>query len=81
MDNSHIAFISLLLRESGFFDFKRERPTSLGMNVDSLAKILICAAKLILTSFGGELVPTLPVSNVKTLTTALQILTEGLCRQ
>merc|ERR1711972_524637 len=29
-----------LLRESAFADFKCDRPTSLGMNVDSLAKIL-----------------------------------------
>merc|ERR1712066_1177150 len=32
--------VSLLLRESAFADFKCDRPTSLGMNVDSLAKIL-----------------------------------------
>merc|ERR1711976_651619 len=40
MDSSHGALVSLLLRESAFSDFKCERPTSLGMNVDSLAKIL-----------------------------------------
>merc|ERR1711941_158854 len=40
MDSSHVALVSLLLRESAFSDFKCERPTSLGMNVDSLAKIL-----------------------------------------
>merc|ERR1712156_609505 len=39
-DSSHVALVSLLLRESAFSDFKCERPTSLGMNVDSLAKIL-----------------------------------------
>merc|ERR1712137_1200767 len=37
MDSSHVA---LVLRESAFSEFKCERPTSLGMNVDSLAKIL-----------------------------------------
>merc|ERR1711879_353149 len=31
---------SLLLKESAFADFKCDRPTSLGMNVDSLSKIL-----------------------------------------
>merc|ERR1712242_159280 len=31
---------SLLLRESAFSEFKCDRPSSLGMNVDSLAKIL-----------------------------------------
>jgi len=40
MDSSHVALVSLLLRESAFSDFNCERPTSLGMNVDSLAKIL-----------------------------------------
>merc|ERR1712210_380948 len=40
MDSSHVALVSLLLREGAFSDFKCERPTSLGMNVDSLAKIL-----------------------------------------
>merc|ERR1712226_1045995 len=40
MDSSHVALVSLLLRESAFTDFKCDRPTSLGMNVESLAKIL-----------------------------------------
>merc|ERR1712125_67808 len=40
MDSSHVALVSLLLRESAFSDFKCDRPTSLGMNVDSLSKIL-----------------------------------------
>merc|ERR1712051_214868 len=40
MDSSHVALVSLLLRESASADFKCDRPTSLGMNVDSLAKIL-----------------------------------------
>merc|ERR1711957_899249 len=39
-DSSHVALVSLLLRESAFTEFKCERPTSLGMNVESLAKIL-----------------------------------------
>ncbi len=43
MDSSHVALVSLLLRESAFSDFKCDRPASLGMNVDSLSKILkIC---------------------------------------
>merc|ERR1719493_167761 len=40
MDSSHVALVSLLLRESAFSEFKCDRPTSLGMNVDSLSKIL-----------------------------------------
>jgi len=39
MDSSHVALVSLLLRESAFTDFKCDRATSLGMNVDSLGKI------------------------------------------
>merc|ERR1711979_22576 len=38
MDSSHVALVSLLLRESAFSDFKCDRPTSLGMNVDSLGQ-------------------------------------------
>merc|ERR1712093_308905 len=40
MDSSHVALVSLMLRESTFAEFKCDRPTSLGMNVDSLGKIL-----------------------------------------
>jgi len=40
MDSSHVALVSLMLRESAFAEFKCDRPTSLGMNVDSLGKIL-----------------------------------------
>merc|ERR1711988_22376 len=37
------ALVSLLLRECAFADFKCDRPTSLGMNVDSLCKVFkIC---------------------------------------
>jgi len=39
MDSSHVALVSVFLRESAFADFKCDRPTSLGVNVDSLAKI------------------------------------------
>merc|ERR1719473_1006225 len=40
MDSSHVALVSLLFRESAFQAFQCDRPTSLGMNVDSLSKIL-----------------------------------------
>mmetsp|Transcript_25437 Transcript_25437/g.64617 ORF Transcript_25437/g.64617 Transcript_25437/m.64617 type:complete len:259 (-) Transcript_25437:205-981(-) len=40
MDSSHVALVSLLLRESAFSEFRCERPMSLGMNVESLSKIL-----------------------------------------
>merc|ERR1711934_1287643 len=39
MDSSHVALVSLMLRESAFAEFKCDRATSLGMNVDSLGKI------------------------------------------
>merc|ERR1712137_1491824 len=39
MDSSHVALVSLLLRESAFAEFKCDRATSLGMNVESLSKI------------------------------------------
>mmetsp|Transcript_2276 Transcript_2276/g.3906 ORF Transcript_2276/g.3906 Transcript_2276/m.3906 type:complete len:258 (+) Transcript_2276:67-840(+) len=40
MDSSHVALVSLVLRESAFATFKCERASPLGMNVESLAKIL-----------------------------------------
>jgi proliferating cell nuclear antigen len=40
MDSSHVALVSLILRESAFSEYKCVRPASLGMNVDSLGKIL-----------------------------------------
>jgi proliferating cell nuclear antigen len=39
MDSSHVALVSVLLREAAFSDFKCDRAASLGMNVDSLGKI------------------------------------------
>merc|ERR1712087_378154 len=43
MDSSHVALVSLMLRESAFVDFKCDRPTSLGMNIESLSKVFkIC---------------------------------------
>merc|ERR1712061_241169 len=43
MDSSHVALVSLLLRECAFADFSRDSPTSLGMNVESLSKVFkIC---------------------------------------
>merc|ERR1712137_124545 len=40
MDSSHVALVSLLLREAAFTDFKCDRVMSLGMNVDSVGKIM-----------------------------------------
>merc|ERR1712203_769942 len=45
MDSSHVALVSLMLRESAFSKFICDRPHSLGMNVESLSKIMkICGA-------------------------------------
>jgi proliferating cell nuclear antigen len=45
MDSSHVALVSLLLRESAFQEYKCDRGVSLGMNVDSLQKVLrMCGA-------------------------------------
>jgi len=40
MDSSHVALVSLLLREAAFQDYKCDRTVSLGMNIESLGKIL-----------------------------------------
>mmetsp|Transcript_38105 Transcript_38105/g.68101 ORF Transcript_38105/g.68101 Transcript_38105/m.68101 type:complete len:259 (+) Transcript_38105:54-830(+) len=40
MDSSHVALVSLFLRESAFAEFKCDRPVSLGINVDSLTMIM-----------------------------------------
>jgi len=46
MDNSHVALVALVLRETAFQDFKCDRPVSLGMNVEALAKVLkMCGEK------------------------------------
>jgi len=42
MDSSHVALVSLLLRESAFQDFKCDRATSLGMKWIRLAKYSRC---------------------------------------
>ena len=39
MDSSHVALVALMFRESAFSEFKCDRPASLGMNIDSLAKV------------------------------------------
>jgi len=45
MDSSHVALVSLMLRESAFSKYICDRPHSLGMNVESLSKIMkICGA-------------------------------------
>ncbi|RHZ81316.1 hypothetical protein Glove_121g43 [Diversispora epigaea] len=43
MDNSHVALVSLLLRSEGFDPYRCDRGFSLGVNLNSLNKILKCA--------------------------------------
>ena len=43
MDNSHVALVSLLLRSDGFEPYRCDRNLPLGINLNSLSKILKCA--------------------------------------
>jgi proliferating cell nuclear antigen len=44
MDNSHVALVALLLRADGFDPYRCDRNLSLGINVQSMSKILKCAS-------------------------------------
>lgn len=43
MDNSHVALVSVLLKNTGFAKFRCDRPMPLGVNLASLTKVLKCA--------------------------------------
>lgn len=43
MDNSHVALVSMLLRSDGFDPYRCDRNIPLGINLNSLSKILRCA--------------------------------------
>ncbi|CAG8849653.1 31690_t:CDS:2, partial [Gigaspora margarita] len=43
MDNSHVALVSLSLRAEGFNPYRCDRGFSLGVNLNSLNKIMKCA--------------------------------------
>ena len=43
MDSSHVSLIVLLLRPEGFATFRCHRPMSLGVKLESMAKIMKCA--------------------------------------
>lgn len=43
MDTAHVALVALLLRSDGFEPYRCDRNITLGINVQSLAKILKCA--------------------------------------
>lgn len=44
MDNSHVSLVSLNLRSDGFDKYRCDRNLSLGMNLNSMSKILKCAS-------------------------------------
>jgi len=44
MDNSHVSLVAVNLRHDGFDKFRCDRQLSMGMNLDSMSKILKCAA-------------------------------------
>jgi proliferating cell nuclear antigen PCNA len=43
MDPNHVSLISLLLRSDGFDEYRCDRNLTLGININSMAKILKCA--------------------------------------
>jgi proliferating cell nuclear antigen PCNA len=43
MDNSHVALVAVNLEASGFKKYRCDRPMPLGVNLNSLTKVLKCA--------------------------------------
>ncbi|KAK9817203.1 hypothetical protein WJX72_011042 [[Myrmecia] bisecta] len=43
MDSSHVSLVALLLRSDGFDHYRADRPISMGMNLNNMAKMLKCA--------------------------------------
>lgn len=43
MDSSHVALVTLLMKSSGFEDYRCDRTVSLGINMSSMSKILKCS--------------------------------------
>jgi proliferating cell nuclear antigen len=43
MDNSHVALVAVKLEATGFLKYRCDRPMPLGVNLNSLAKVLKCA--------------------------------------
>jgi len=44
MDNAHVSLVTLLLRGEGFDLYRVDKPESLGINLNSMSKIMRCAA-------------------------------------
>ena len=45
MDSAHVCLVSVSLEAGGFDKFKCERAVSLGVDMDSMGKVMRCAAK------------------------------------
>ena len=45
MDSAHVCLVSVSLEAEGFDKFKCERAVSLGVDMDSMSKVMRCAAK------------------------------------
>lgn len=43
MDSSHVALVALNLKETGFARFRSDKPTTLGLDIGNLSKIMKCA--------------------------------------
>lgn len=43
MDNSHVALVTVNMQASGFKKYRCDRPMPLGVNMNSLTKVLKCA--------------------------------------
>lgn len=43
MDNSHVALVAVNLDAAGFQKYRCDRPMPLGVNLNSLTKVLKCA--------------------------------------
>jgi proliferating cell nuclear antigen len=43
MDNSHVALVSVMLEAAAFRKYRCDRPMPLGVNLNSLTKVLKCA--------------------------------------
>ena len=45
MDSAHVCLVSVSLEAEGFDKFKCERAVSLGVDMESMSKVMRCAAK------------------------------------
>jgi proliferating cell nuclear antigen len=43
MDNSHVALVAVRLETDGFVQYRCDRPMPLGVNLNSLTKVMKCA--------------------------------------